>query len=148
MRCQFFFGISIIAVKNNGKSLFSAHKLDHLICSGIFLFFCQVINQRFSVNIRTKTVQSKSLINIKSIIPALIQNNMEAGTDGIPVGLKDFQDFIGNPVQCKILFSGRIISSIILKGNRISQHICCQLLTISVIDIATRTFDHTFFCCS
>ena len=41
-----------------------------------------------------------------------------------------------------------VVSSIILKGNRISQHICCQLLTISVIDIATRTFDHTFFCCS
>ena len=59
---------------------------------------------------QVKTLSARE--RIEGLLDAGIQNNMEAGTDGIPVGLKDFQDFIGNPVQCKILFSGRIISSI------------------------------------
>ena len=58
---KLFFRVRPVALQNNGKLLGTGKECHHFIRSCRFLRILQVIDQRLAVNIRTETVQGKSL---------------------------------------------------------------------------------------
>ena len=85
MRCQLFVSIGIFSVEYNGKSIASCKIIHHLCCSCVFLLITQIINLCFTINICTKTVQSKTFLHIESIITVIINNNMKIVGQTVPV---------------------------------------------------------------
>ena len=98
-----------------------------------------------TVNIRLKSIQGKSRLNIKYIVSIIVQFDMECIRETVTVICKDTQNLIGNSVQSQILFTGGIITSIILKCQRIRQDIGSNQFIVSVINITPGTFEDSRF---